>query len=427
MRPHFIWIMILLFLTLIPPNLAISCGSTLKGSNTVLTFNILCPQNGFLLEGAATLDCQGHTITGSGIGVGIHLTSNNNHISNCKISGFDTGIVLNTTHNTVLESITLSHNTLGLYAMEDSQTSIHNVLISNHAIGLYLQGSSLQPLSFILNQNNQDSLIFSYYPTQRAQPYLELTSTSPPHVSSLHPSSRTLSSLDTIPIEILEPPADLLVHAKVPLWMSKAGQQSVNALKQVTFFPDKTRVTVSILALHDIYGLSIIEYIPKDIALDSSTITSSDPPFIIRQEDLVIEFPLGNVQGGEYRNVTYTIDHRLAPHLVYSPFTIISVVERITPELASITSILSILFASILAFYQYLRYKTQQPPLLGFYVTGYILSLTIITGLGWIQTKLILSPTPTATTLIGLLLLGIIILTFQCSSLLKNIHNTPKE
>lgn len=427
MRLYLLWTISVLILTITPPSFAISCGSTIKGSTTVLTFNILCPQNGFLLEGAATLDCQGHSITGSGTGIGIQLTSSYNHLSNCRISGFDTGILVNNTYKAALESVTLSQNTIGLYAIEDSQTSVNKVLISSHAIGSYLQGSSIQPLTLTFEHNNQNSVVTTPYYHTMNQLQTEYAIPPPKPTLRLPSQQEFISSLDTINIPLTEPSAELLNQAGVSGWMSSASQQSVAASKHAILLPDSTIITISVQALHDIFDLSIVEYIPKEIALDSSTIIQSDPPFTVRHEDLVIEFQLGSLTTGEQRNITYTIDHRLAPQLIYSPFTILSVVERITPKLFNLASMLSIIFASLLAVYQYLRYKTQQPPLIGLYTAGYILSLTIITALGWIQTRLILSPAPTAYTIIGLLLFGMAILTIQCHSLFQSVHQLKKE
>jgi len=94
-----------------------------------------------------TLNCQGHSITGSSLGYGINLTNiNNSLIKNCRIINFTKAITLASSHSNNLTNNTLLDNTDGMVLTSSSNNQIINNNINHSAqfgIDLVLSDNNL--------------------------------------------------------------------------------------------------------------------------------------------------------------------------------------------------------------------------------------------------------------------------------------------
>lgn len=101
-----------------------------------------------------TLDCSGHSITGSRTGYGVYIKSKQGIvIKNCKISNFWSPILLNrSSNNTLSGNTTFNNSYLGIYLSYSSNNNAlnNNTSSSNGAYGIYLYNSSFN----ILYQNS---------------------------------------------------------------------------------------------------------------------------------------------------------------------------------------------------------------------------------------------------------------------------------
>jgi hypothetical protein len=105
---------------------AVSCGTPITTSVT-LTADLNCSGDGIVFEGTAdqrapiTIDLNGHTIRGSGVGVGIALDGMAT-VRNGTVSGFDVGVVVSGWPDT-FSRLWITHNTdVGFFDEEDTAT-----------------------------------------------------------------------------------------------------------------------------------------------------------------------------------------------------------------------------------------------------------------------------------------------------------------
>jgi len=123
----------------------VSCGDTIT-TDTTLDSNLVCGATG-LIVGAddITLDCNGHTITGSSSSSGISLTSRSGvTVKNCNVSNFVVGFVLRFSSNNILEGNTASSNIEGFRVgfSSDDNSFRENMVSSNSLIGFRVEGFS---------------------------------------------------------------------------------------------------------------------------------------------------------------------------------------------------------------------------------------------------------------------------------------------
>jgi len=109
---------------------AISCGDTIT-TDTVLDSDLTCSNTAITIgANGITLDCQGHTIRGSGSISGIlSIDRQNIIIKNCIVENFATGISFESTNNSQLINNTASNNGWGFFIFSSSD----NTLTSNTA------------------------------------------------------------------------------------------------------------------------------------------------------------------------------------------------------------------------------------------------------------------------------------------------------
>ena len=108
-----------------------ACGATIKTSTT-LTANIgPCSGNGLVIGiNGITLDCAGHTISGSGGGNGITFTGHTKvTVKNCKVTAFEEAFYLYGSSKNTLTGDKANSNTDGFVV----STSTGNILTKNAA------------------------------------------------------------------------------------------------------------------------------------------------------------------------------------------------------------------------------------------------------------------------------------------------------
>lgn len=127
---------------------AVGCGDTVSGSVT-LTQNLNCPTgHGLLLDTAATLDCAGHTITGSNGGdpqqYGVYVRDQSDAtIRGCLVERFEVGIRVRGATNVTIQNNTTWQNTR--YGIEITQLSTgalieQNEVRNNGDEGMHISG-----------------------------------------------------------------------------------------------------------------------------------------------------------------------------------------------------------------------------------------------------------------------------------------------
>jgi len=94
------------------------------------------------------LDCNGHSITGTGTGNGIYLSSKSGvTVKNCNVAGFSYGIRLYSSSNNTITGNTASSNTqygIYLYVSSNYNNVINNTVnntVSNNGAGIMASGS----------------------------------------------------------------------------------------------------------------------------------------------------------------------------------------------------------------------------------------------------------------------------------------------
>jgi parallel beta-helix repeat protein len=138
---------------------AVKCGATVTGTVT-LTADLTCRTgHGLTVGHGATLDCNGHTITGGKRSeqYGIYVRNVSDAIvRRCEVKHFEVGIRLRGATNSTVENNVVRENTRYGIDMTLSSTGVliqHNVIDDNGDEGLHVSGSS----SNILQDNTLDN------------------------------------------------------------------------------------------------------------------------------------------------------------------------------------------------------------------------------------------------------------------------------
>ena len=126
----------------------VSCGQTIT-TDTVLDSDLInCPGNGLIIGASGiTLDCNGHTVDGTGGNQGIYISNKQNvEIKNCNVRDFDDGIRLysSSSGNTLTNNTANSNNKNGIILSSSSNNNIltDNTADSNVFYGIVLSFSS---------------------------------------------------------------------------------------------------------------------------------------------------------------------------------------------------------------------------------------------------------------------------------------------
>lgn len=89
-----------------------------------------------------TLDCQGHSITGSAIGIGVYVfDAHYTHITNCHVSNFTYGFAV-TAAEVWIYNNTVEDSTTGVFMNSDADCLLSNNTILGCGTGVYSASSS---------------------------------------------------------------------------------------------------------------------------------------------------------------------------------------------------------------------------------------------------------------------------------------------
>ncbi|MBU0469927.1 MAG: right-handed parallel beta-helix repeat-containing protein [Nanoarchaeota archaeon] len=142
------------YLPLTSDNGSVDLGCQSVTSNVVLSANVVCLSGDGVVIAAndVTLNCNGKSISGSGIGSGVSVNGKNNVIiKNCNITNFDYGIKIQNSNNVrIIDGNDLRTNDFyGVYLYKNVNTTINgNTLISDNN-GVY----SIESTNNIITNN----------------------------------------------------------------------------------------------------------------------------------------------------------------------------------------------------------------------------------------------------------------------------------
>lgn len=138
------------------PAQAISCGDTIT-KDTKLTTNLThCTSTGITIgANNITLDCKGHTITGTNeqSSAGINISSQTGVIiKNCKVTGFASGFFGNS--NGLLIKNEANLNVVGFDFLGDNNILQNNAANNNNGEGIFISGNNNLLQGNTLNNND---------------------------------------------------------------------------------------------------------------------------------------------------------------------------------------------------------------------------------------------------------------------------------
>ncbi|MBD3310670.1 hypothetical protein GF351_05635, partial [Candidatus Woesearchaeota archaeon] len=113
-------------------NIIVGCGVTLT-ENITLNSDVDCTSGGDGLtvnSNLLTVDCAGYTLTGSGTGTGVVMSSNSGYLHTCTIENFDKGVHVSGSSNNI-SSCTLTNNTVGIQLDADGNNIQDNDISSS--------------------------------------------------------------------------------------------------------------------------------------------------------------------------------------------------------------------------------------------------------------------------------------------------------
>ncbi|MFH1133670.1 MAG: NosD domain-containing protein [Nanoarchaeota archaeon] len=133
----------------------VPCGAVIMQNISLMRDILGC--NGTALVVAADdilVDCSGHLLAGSGNGSGIVVSgSARTVIRNCRIGGFDEGLLLSSSVETLIDNVSVMNSSKGIHAENAASWSIQRSALSLNDIGLFIFGGSGTLSSSSLNGN----------------------------------------------------------------------------------------------------------------------------------------------------------------------------------------------------------------------------------------------------------------------------------
>jgi parallel beta-helix repeat protein len=122
----------------------VACGDTVV-QNTSLDSDLSnCPADGIVIGAPdITLDLRGHTIDGTGVGVGVDNTAGHAEVTikNGRVREFSTGISLENASDNRLRRLVVSHNSDGIFLLDSDNNLIERSTTSdNTTTGITLTG-----------------------------------------------------------------------------------------------------------------------------------------------------------------------------------------------------------------------------------------------------------------------------------------------
>ena len=143
-----------------------SCMHINLSGTYILENNILTNKNCFTVSASkVTLDCYGHTLTGSGSNYAFSASNVSSLIlKNCKVVNFGAGISLNGINDSIVTNISINSTARGFSATNSKELSIVNVSVGHYsAYGFLfsnLTNSSITKDSAVFGLNNASGFIF---------------------------------------------------------------------------------------------------------------------------------------------------------------------------------------------------------------------------------------------------------------------------
>lgn len=122
------------------------CGDTIT-HDVVLTHDLFCSGDGLVIgpsAGPTRVDLGGHTLHGSGSGVGISATAGSVAVSNGKIAGFATGVQVllygagRVTSGSWIDRVRFLHDGTGLLAAGEEPVHVADSVFRDDDVGLHL-------------------------------------------------------------------------------------------------------------------------------------------------------------------------------------------------------------------------------------------------------------------------------------------------
>ena len=145
------------FTLVLPFDHDVECGDQLQTVDwaDLLFEDLSCAGDGVTLTGGADLDCQGHTIEGTGFGTGIDASAEvAATVQNCVISSFNVGIDAQESENGNFWDNFLLNNAVGIYAWNSLRGEFErNYLLNSSGHGIFLGGSFNDVEQNILQDN----------------------------------------------------------------------------------------------------------------------------------------------------------------------------------------------------------------------------------------------------------------------------------
>jgi len=164
----------IIFLTLVFQASAIECDTQIR-VDTTLQEDLYCKEGALILnQSHTTIDCNGHTIYGKGMGNGIEILGTGSTIKNCKIDGFENGLLLTTLSKVTVQDSVIINNLIGAHLFEtESITFTDNVIANNTFYGIYKKDSlNIDDENNQFSGNKQDTyeLLTEIEPEEKTKP-----------------------------------------------------------------------------------------------------------------------------------------------------------------------------------------------------------------------------------------------------------------
>ena len=143
-----------------------SCGQVIKGEVKLIS-NLICTGDGLIVGDKNTrIDLNGFSIKGPGlnsnkVGIMIGGQENTTITGNGIISGFQSGIYISGSNDTVAKNLNINNNKVALYVTGSTSFDITNNMVSNNTIGIASHTSDRTNIKYnLFSENNLTGITF---------------------------------------------------------------------------------------------------------------------------------------------------------------------------------------------------------------------------------------------------------------------------
>jgi parallel beta-helix repeat protein len=136
-----------------------ACGQVIKGEVKLLS-NLICTGDGLIVGDKNTrIDLNGFSIKGPGInsnkvGIMIGGQENTTIMGNGIVSGFQSGVYISGSNDTVAKNLNINNNKVAFYVTGTKTTDINNNMVSNNTIGIASHTSNQTHIKYNLFSEN---------------------------------------------------------------------------------------------------------------------------------------------------------------------------------------------------------------------------------------------------------------------------------